>query len=450
MIIFLPQLYAAPASPLPPRGTAPLGSFRGESIASSMLNPAYSKSDSFSIYMDLGLLMYGYGSTIDGHFAEIRPDDELLHPYTGSYDTKGSIPVPSLALALPLGKKWGLGLTTWIPVGTSGSYPDDAPQRLWAIDGQVTMVEQAAALSYTLSEHLSIGASFRTGWFSLRSFTAMDTGLLLYETTQDKSLLLEPFLEGEQRLQAEDVGFSGAAGLYWKKERYSLHASYRAPVSLQPTGSADALISKDLNLSLTGALALQLTLPGELLLGGSFRWPNWQLHLDGGWIDFHRYRYLTGELTNLTLTSESAFFQAFLEEYGLTTAEVFTADQQLTRDLGHQDLFYQQLWVSWSAHRPFVVAGGVLHSSGSIPSTHFTPANFNFPVTVLQGSLGWVGENGWQFFLAGEHHLINELMVTHSLFDPEKSSDSGLQGYPATGSYRFAMNRIGLSLLFQH
>jgi long-subunit fatty acid transport protein len=417
-----------------------------ESCIGIAINPASALSEGFEAYADGGLILFSFGSDLDGSYAEGKSP---LHPVSGEGGGSGSFPMGSLALSIPLGKRVGLGLETWVPFATGGEYGAESPQRFHSIEGTLFVAEQDIALAAEPLPGLVLGASLRVGYASMYARSAVDTGTVLYHLTGDESLILDPLWEGERTLQGSGFASSFSAGIHWKLDAFSFHAGYRAPIGFQLEGSMDQVLSNDMTVSMAGDSYLELSFPGELAAGFRIPFSGLAILTETGWIDFSKYRYLEGQATGLELGSDSPVFQALIEDLGLDSVDELTADLEFLRDGGHRDIFYQGLALEAPLGARGSLLAGLWYSTGSIPKEYTTPGNFDFATTVFRAVGGFQATDSLQIFLSGEHHAMPDKRISSSVYALTNEADTGLLGYPGQGDYYLDISRIGLSFLVQ-
>ena len=110
--------------------------------------------------------------------------------------------------------------------------------------------------------------------------------------------------------------------------------------------------------------------------------------LEGGWVGWSSYRYMTGDVTGIELVSDNDFFQEVLQTYGLTTNDLLTADQKINIDTGFQNSYFGSLGANFLLHPKFTLLSRGGYSSPAVPIEYLAPANGDFE--TFQVDLGGI------------------------------------------------------------
>lgn len=197
-----------------------------------------------------------------------RVDSNLLEQDTVQNAMAG-IPIPTLALAVPLNERLTLGAGLYAPYGGAGEYPDDGAQRysLVSMRGSLILVGELA-MSYQISDRVRIGAGVQNMYVKLTNRMAFSAcpgnGLC---DPEDPTFDMQTIIEQEKR-----VNLSGTAGVQIDvSDRVRLGASVQLPYNISGTGTFRSSVP-DLGLGIDlgdaeGTAVASLTLPASVRAG---------------------------------------------------------------------------------------------------------------------------------------------------------------------------------------
>ena len=215
--------------------------------------------------------------------AYTRLDSNLLERETVVNGMPG-IPIPTLALALPLGDRLTLAGGIYAPYGGAADYPADGPQRYSLISarGSLLLIGELS-LGVRLSDRIRVGLGVQNMYVKLATSLAFSA------------------CPNRQLCNPEDPGFdmnatmvqespfnpSGIAGVQIDlSDRVRLGAAVQLPYNLSGTGTFQSTMP-DLGLGLnvgdvTGQAAVALTIPPSMRAGLEIRpWDNLSIELAG-------------------------------------------------------------------------------------------------------------------------------------------------------------------------
>jgi hypothetical protein len=183
-------------------------------------------------------------------------------------------------------------------------------------------------------------------------------------------------------------------------------------------------------------------------LGTTIPFGGISLQLDGGMVDWSQYRYMNGEITDIELSSDSAFFQEILEIYGLTTNELLTSDKSFVKDSGQEASYFGRIGTHIFLHPKFTLLSRVGYSTGSVPIEYRSPSNGDFDTLQLDGGGIWSPSKRLEFSLIGQYLHRPTQKVAESIYSPTNSASSGLASFSGLGTYNQTMMRLGLTTRF--
>ena len=237
-----------------------------EGAAGVGLNPAALASDSESAeyLVDLSYVRHDVAYTrLDSN---LRERDTVENAMAG-------IPIPTLALAVPLGERLTLGAGLYAPYGGAGEYPDDGAQRysLISMRGSLLLVGELA-LAYKLSDRIRIGVGVQNMYIKLKNRMAFSAcpGNNLCDP-EDPTFDMQTVIEQEKL-----VNLSGIAGVQIDlTDRVRLGASVQLPYNISGTGTFQSSVP-DFGLGVDlgeaqGTALTSLTLPPSLRAGLEIR-----------------------------------------------------------------------------------------------------------------------------------------------------------------------------------
>jgi hypothetical protein len=408
------------------------------------LNPAAALADRPQILLDVGYLAYTYGFT-------------LTEPHGGggpaSIEDTASSPTPYLAIAAPLGKRIGIGLSLKIPYGRSGSGDPEAISRFHSVSGEMRLTEAEAAAAFQAWESLVLGAGLRVGKVRYASFKSMDTGATMYgilgEAAED--LIGDPLFEGTKEVvdgtatpTSFSVGFLAdfplgiqVAGGY----RTSPKADIEATLRMVP--------SNDLQMALEGELSGIFAFPPEAFLSFLFPVGSIQTGVDLGWIGWGQSSETRMTIQDPVIVSDDPEVTAMLLLYGLDDPTLI-GDMQTVGKSGMRDIFTGGAWVGGDIQDRFGARAGAWLSPPTVMDAYVGPGNADYWMVDLRGVLTFSPNDRFTLALAGDRMITQDREITNSGLDPRNTDPLGPGALPSgNGSYYLNMGRVGMSLLTQ-
>lgn len=213
--------------------------------------------------------------------AYTRLDSNLLERDTVENGMPG-IPIPTLALAVPLGERLTLAGGIYAPYGGAADYPADGPQRYSLISarGSLLLIGELS-LGFQLNDRVRVGVGVQNMYVKLANslaFSACPSTRLC--NPEDPGFDMNATMQQESKFNP-----SGIAGVQIElSDRVHLGAAVQLPYNLSGTGTFQSTMP-DLGLGLNvgdvkGQASVALTIPPSMRAGLEIRpWDNLAIEL---------------------------------------------------------------------------------------------------------------------------------------------------------------------------
>jgi len=298
-------------------------------------------------------------------------------------------PVPQVYYVWSPEGRFAVGLGLYAPYGLSLKWPDDAPFRTLAREGELLYLTINPVVAWRIHPRLSVAAGPTLNVSEAEFRQGVLSAIDLFKVKGDGFA----------------AGFN--AGLLWQPhERVAVGVQYRFPTTVDYRGEAHYTPAPGTTLS-SGNATAEIRFPQYVVAGVSFRpTPKWNFEFDVDWTDWDNVNDVPIRNTPLgDLALAFHWRSSFMYEFGAT------------RELG----------------RGYFLSAGYFFSENSIPDLTFTPL---VPDADLHlGSVGF-GHRGtrWSWTLA-YHFALGHRTVSGG--DPRASSDYDIFNQAWTASVRF-------------
>lgn len=252
------------------------------------------------------------GGTFISPNAEFRNQGSHMNPALGSIPTSGDngpnggelALVPDFYTVLPLDSGFTAGLGVNSPFGLSTQYSNTWVGRYSAIKTDLRTVTISPALSYNITDELSIGAAVNVLYAGAELTNAIDFGTIGVGTlgfpTASALGLLPQQADGLARVKGNDWGVGATAGVsYSFCEGSSLGIAYRSNISTNLRGDADFIVPDNARiLTSTGLFtdsdaSAKMNLPESIAAGGIWKINDtWSVMGDVQWTRWSRFSEL--------------------------------------------------------------------------------------------------------------------------------------------------------------
>lgn len=358
---------------------------------------------------------------------------------------------PSLMLAIPFAKRFGIGAAVQSSWLRSTRYPADGPQRLYIVESDVSMYELDLVGSARVTDWLTVGAGARIGMASYRNFKGLNMAASL-----NHSLDIDPPLpvEDEIFIGTQEIGpmrkFTGSfiLGAAFNYEWVQVDLAFRPQWKAKFEGPIAVTPSTTLNAELRGDMELDLNFPAMVSLSARLT-PDeqWTVLPMVEWVGWKWAGRNRAEVKNMALTSPDPTFDALLQEAGVSQNDfVRSLEGPSNADLGWRDVINASVDVAYKIRPEISLRGGIGYAPSAIPMDDTTPSNVDFGVFTFKAGGSWRLAEPIQVGLMFERYQGFTRRVTGSplsLKDPQP-------GNPilpnSNGTYSFGLWRAGLTL----
>jgi len=450
VLLLLPSLAAASSLSgvgVPGAGGA-LSGVAEPGAAGLLSNPAAAHPDRVDILVDIGALATRYTFTLDGQPQVV---------------STGVTPVPSLAVAVPLGPV-GLGAWVYAPVGRGGKgYDPDGVQRYYTISGSLQVIEVGAALSGHLylpaggGYAIEAGAGPRFELGSQSSTRSYDTGALLNALLPDEDIpLQDPLLEGTQAIPGSaGVGVGWGAGLRVvhgedkRRPDWTVAAGFHSSVVDTLHGTFSLVLSNDLAMEMQGDVETELVLPPDFNAGARVAVDlahRWYVSGDVSWTGWSTFAHIESRLSGNSIVSNEALVEKLLQSYGITDAEFLDSLTSVTTTTGMHDIVGAGVGVDARLGRRWLPRVRVAYTGAAIPDPNVHPGNVDFANVDVTVAAAYRVTKAFTVDASGDLYACASRDITESTLSLSNAPDSGLVYPPGQGRYTLSAGRFGLSL----
>jgi len=436
LLVSLSALASAPSGLGVPNHGGSIGTPTDTGVYGLTATPTAAWSETPELLLDVAGLHSYYGVTLDGQ--------ELVAK-------EGATAIPFMALTIPIGERFGVGLTLGAPYGRIGSGDENGPFRLWTIGGGIVLFEPRLNVAWKASEKWTFGAGLRTGFSSFSMHTAMDTGTTLYqllgETAED--LIGDPLLEGDRIVEdGKGYGFGYSLGVRFEPvDRVAVVLSHHSSLGTPLNGTAIIQPSKDLDLVLQAQLFGQWRYPMEIHAAISVPAGPLDVRAHAEYIGWGTTTTTLATLNDPVVLSESALLTEILHDYGLDDPAVL-GTLETSSESGMQNILTGGLHISWRVNPQWMFLVGASYAPGAIRDEWITPANIDMDGIDYRLAAQWTLLQRLDFGLSLDIWSMKDRVITNSIGDPRNID--GLPTTPsANGAYELGIQRLGFSSRFR-
>jgi long-subunit fatty acid transport protein len=360
---------------------------------------------------------------------------------------RGVSPLPFLAMATPLGERFGLGFHVGVPFARVGESAADGPFRMWTISGGILVVEPRLSLAWKASDKWTLGAGLRAGFSFFNMKAASDTGATLYqllgETAED--LIGDPLLEGTRTVEGgRGFGLAYSFGIRFEPvKRVVFVLSHHTTLSTPLEGTVVIQPSNDLDLVLQAGLVGQWRYPMEIHAGLSVPAGAVDLHAHAEYIGWGSTTKTLATLNDPVVLSESPLLSGILHDYGLDDPAAL-GTLETSSESGMQNILTGGVHISWQPNDQWMFLAGASYTPGAIRDEWISPANIDMGGFDYRVGSKWTATDHLEFGLSLDIWALSPRTIRTSIGDPRNTL-----GNPTTpnanGRYELVMQRLGMS-----
>ena len=172
-------------------------------------------------------------------------------------DAGGTSFVPNLYFSMPINERWSAGIGINAPFGLVTEYDSDWAGRFQGIKSEITTLNVNPAVSFKLSDTISIGAGV--------NYQQMDA-------TLTNAVVLGPATEGNTELDADDDTWGWNIGaIFQVTPAARLGIAYRSEMDYELQGNVTTMLGGTVIGAASGAATADVTLPDILSISGTYQ-----------------------------------------------------------------------------------------------------------------------------------------------------------------------------------
>ena len=210
-------------------------------------------------------------------------------------DTPKTVLIPNFYYVQRLSERIAVGLGVNIPFGMQSSYHSDWKGRYQALDSELVTVNFNPAVSFKITETLSVGAGFDVQYLKAKLTNAIDFGAICFQASDpavcSEQGLLPLASDGHISLKGDSVGVGYNFGIFYAPNTDTrLGVSYRSKVDHTVRSDANftvpdnAVFLTQNNVFVDNRAKTSVTLPDNVMFGVYRRLnSNWAVTADAMW-----------------------------------------------------------------------------------------------------------------------------------------------------------------------
>ncbi|WP_281558870.1 outer membrane protein transport protein [Thalassomonas sp. RHCl1] len=342
---------------------------------------------------------------VDGKYRNARATSAAGMPVSGGQsDNIGGISaIPHFHYYQPLSEKLGLGLSLAVPFGTKSDYDDDFVGRYFAQKTELDVVALQGALSYQLTEKLSIGGALALNYAkgtlskykdhgglcelgaNINNTYAQLSGGAFSDVAQDA------YCDSVYQVKGDDIQPGYTLGLHYAiTDQLKLALSYHSEVDYTLKGDSSIY-----NTPLSGEFVPYSQNPEQY----------WTVPTIAGVVNGQKLPAI--DLTTGKQAINAPKKEASKLKLHTPQSVVFSLDHQFTQALSFQ---FSATWTEWSQFTDITIMSDVDEISDKTISTSTQmPENLN-----SEGYIGYIPEywhNTWAYALGATYRYSDELTL---------------------------------------